>query len=372
VGEVTVTRQPFALDANVQNYGSKEIGRFGGQLRAQFFGLTGMGDVTSLSFFSTADFREQKTLQATHDFKIGGEGLTVLSSLGYTWATPDIEGRDTIRARTLIGSLALAYPFVRSQGSTLRGSAGLDFVNQTVRQSGDAINRDRLRVLFARLNWDALSLDFSKQGYSFVEPRWRAGASLEFRHGIGIFGATNRCGTSCVDSGGIPLSVSGADPTTGVVRASLYGEVRPAPKVTFAANLRGQYASKTLAAFEQFAAGNYTVGRGYDPGSLLGDRGIGAQFELRFGSIIPTSTRKMAAEPFLFFDAARVSNDNGDFLPRGQRSLTSIGAGVRGTWLGFGFDTAVAIPLQRTGFADRKPDARLLFSISRRLFPWGS
>ena len=120
------------------------------------------------------------------------------------------------------------------------------------------------------------------------------------------------------------------------------------------------------------AAGNYTVGRGYDPGTLLGDRGIGAQFELRFGSIIPTSTRKMAAEPFLFFDAARVSNDNGDFLPRGQRSLTSIGAGVRGTWLGFGFDTAVAIPLQRTGFADRKPDARLLFSISRRLFPWGS
>ncbi len=371
VGEVTVTRQPFALDANVQNYGSKELGRFGGQVRAQFFGLTGMGDVTSLSFFSTADFREQKTLQATHDFRLGGEGLTVLSSLGYTWARPDIDGRDTIRARTLVGSLALSYPFVRSQGSTLRGTGGLDFVNQTVRQSGDAINRDRLRILFARLNWDALSLDFSKPGYSFLEPRWRTGASLEFRHGVGIFGATNRCGTSCVVSGGIPLSVDGADPTAGLVRASLYGEIRPAPKITLAANLRGQYASKTLAAFEQFAAGNYTVGRGYDPGTLLGDRGIGAQFEVRFGSTIPTAANKIAAEPFVFFDVARVGNDNGDFLPRGQRSLTSIGGGLRATLAGFGIETTLAVPLERTGFQDRKPDPRLLFSISKRLFPWG-
>ncbi len=157
VGEVTVSRVPFTLDANGLNYGSKELGRFGGQIRAQFFGLTGMGDVTSLSLYSTIGPREQKTLQATHDFRIGGEGLTVLSSLGYTWARPDIDGRDTIRARTLVGSLALSYPFVRSQSSTLRGTAGMDLVNQVVRQSGDSISRDRLRVLFGRLNWDALS-----------------------------------------------------------------------------------------------------------------------------------------------------------------------------------------------------------------------
>ncbi len=372
VGEVTVSRQSMTVDANVLNYGSKELGRFGGQIRAQFFGLTGMGDVTSLSLYSTAEPREQKTLQATHDFKIGGEGLAVLSSLGYTWARPDIDGRDTIRARTLVGSLAISYPFVRSQSSTLRGTAGIDLVNQVIRQSGDAISRDRLRILFGRLNWDAISLDFSRPGFSFFEPRWRLGASAELRHGIGIFNATNSCGTTCVVSGGIPLSVSGADPTAGVVRGSLYGEVRPAPRFTIAANVRGQYSTRTLASFEQFAAGNYTVGRGYDPGTLLGDRGIGAQVELRLGSIVPTSARKMAAEPFVFFDIARVGNENSNFLARGQRNLTSFGGGVRATWLGFGIETALAVPLERTGFQDRKPDPRLLFSISRRLFPWGS
>jgi hemolysin activation/secretion protein len=370
VGEVTVARQQFAADANIQNYGSKELGRVGGQLRTQFFGITGLGDVTTLSYFMTAQPREQKTLQAAHDFRIGGEGLTVLSSLGYTWARPDIPGRDTIRARSLIGSLALAYPFVRRQNSNLRGTAGLDFINQVVRQSGDAINRDRLRILFARIDWDALSMDFSKPGFSFLEPRWRVGASLEGRHGIDIFNATNKCGTSCVVSGGIPLSRDGADPTAGVVRASAFGEFRPLPTITFSANLRAQYSTKTLASFEQFAAGNYTAGRGYDPGALLGDRGIGGQFEIRGGSIVPQSARKPAFQPFVFFDAAKVGNEEGSFLPRGQRSLYSVGGGLRANWYGFGIDTAFAVPLKKTGFADDKPDPRLLFSISRRLLPW--
>ena len=43
--------------------------------------------------------------------------------LGYTWAKPDIEGRDVIDARSLIGSVAVSYPFVRRQASTLRGTA---------------------------------------------------------------------------------------------------------------------------------------------------------------------------------------------------------------------------------------------------------
>ena len=370
VGEVTVARQRFAADINLQNYGSKELGRKGGQIRAQAFGLTGLGDVTSLSFFTTQHWREQQTLQATHDFRVGGEGLTFLTSLGYTWARPDIEGRDIIKARSLIGSLAASYPLIRRQSSTLRATGGLDFINQVVRASGDAINRDRLRVLFARLNWDALSLDFSRPGYSQAEPLWRAGMSMELRHGIDIFNATNKCGTTCVTTGGIPLSTPGADPTAGVARGLIYGEFRPHPIVAFAANVRGQYATTTLASFEQFAGGNYTVGRGYDPGTILGDRGIGAQVELRLGSSLAVNPRKVALEAYTFFDAAKVSNEDGDFLPRGRRGLSSFGGGIRMAWHGFYLDAALAVPRKKTGFLDKEPDPRLLVSISRRLWPF--
>src|SRR3712207_8356815 len=42
---------------------SKELGRWGGLLRGQLFGLTGLGDRTTLALFSTADFEEQQTVQ---------------------------------------------------------------------------------------------------------------------------------------------------------------------------------------------------------------------------------------------------------------------------------------------------------------------
>src|SRR3546814_11793824 len=39
VGEVLVTRTPVIFDANIQNFGSKDVGRWGGIARARFAGL---------------------------------------------------------------------------------------------------------------------------------------------------------------------------------------------------------------------------------------------------------------------------------------------------------------------------------------------
>ena len=50
--------------------------------------------------------------------------------------------------------------------------------------------------------------------------------------------------------------------------------------------------------FEEFSAGNYTAGRGYDPGTLLGDSGVGLQAELRFGSAVPTAPDQFRIEPY--------------------------------------------------------------------------
>ena len=75
IGEVTVRRTPFEVDFNVQNFAPKETGRFGGQLRAQAYGLTGLADRTMVSVYSTADFNEQQVVQIGHDFGLGGSGL---------------------------------------------------------------------------------------------------------------------------------------------------------------------------------------------------------------------------------------------------------------------------------------------------------
>ncbi len=43
---------------------ARDAGPYGAQLRAQFYGLTGMGDRTYVSAYSTLDFQEQQIVQA--------------------------------------------------------------------------------------------------------------------------------------------------------------------------------------------------------------------------------------------------------------------------------------------------------------------
>jgi hemolysin activation/secretion protein len=155
-----------------------------------------------------------------------------------------------------------------------------------------------------------------------------------------------------------------------VVRASGYGEFRPIPKLTFALGVRGQYTRRPLLSFEEFSAGNYTVGRGYDPGSLLGDRGIGVQAEIRAGSVYPRSPKSVGVEGYAFFDHARISNRDRLFVDDSSRKLSSVGAGARASWNRFFVDAAVAVPLTRVGLDNKKPDPRFLISLTTRLLPW--
>lgn len=371
IGDVTVQRTPAFADFNVQNGGSRELGRWGGLLRGQLFGLTGLADRTTLAAFTTADFKEQQTLQFGHDFRVGAEGLGIGGLFTYAWANPSIEGEGDIKARTLLATVQADYPLIRSLARNLRGSAGMDIVNQDVELNSIDLSRDRLRVAFARFGFDALSTRFSR-GRSFAAPEWRFNSQLELRKGLHILGATD-CGpnfTDCVGPGEVPPSRLEGVSTAAVVRALLYGEYRPIPRLTFALGARGQYAWKPLLSFEEFSGGNYSVGRGYDPGALLGDRGWGTQAEIRIGSTVPTSARKPAIEGYLFWDHARVSNLDRLFVIDQSNHLDSVGGGARVSFDRFWLDAALAVPLTRVGFPERKPDPRFLVSLTTRLWPW--
>ena len=281
IGDVTVQRLPAYADFIVQNGGSKALGRWGGLLRGQVFGLTGLGDRTSLSLFSTSDFHEQQTIQVGHDMRLGPQGLSLAGTFTYAWARPAVPDAHVL-AKTLFGTVELAYPFVRRQSQTIRGSIGMDILNQDVWLDRVKLTSDRLRVGFLRLGVDAVATNF-RQGYTAAEPPWHFTSLIELRQGFHGLGATGDCGPAginCLGPGDIPPSrIEGRSDAT-VIRFTGYGEYRPIPRLTFALGARGQYAWKPLLSFEEFSAGNYTVGRGYDPGALLGDRGFGTQAEI--------------------------------------------------------------------------------------------
>lgn len=374
IGDVAVLRTPAEIDFNVQNFGSRELGRWGALLRGQFYGLTGLGDRTSIALFSTADFEEQQTLQIGHDFRIGSEGLALSGEFTYAWAEPDIDDPAfEVEARTLIASAEASYPFLRSQATTLRGAIGLDLINQTVRVNELPLTRDRIRMAYLGLEAQGTDPDslLGLNGFSAVEPRWRANANIALRRGLDIFDASEGCRgdfVGCATAGTPPSRLEG-DPTPTLIRGEAFVEFRPAPAITLAAGVRAQKSEDPLLSFEEFSAGNYTAGRGYDPGTLLGDSGAGLQTELRFGSLVQRTAERPSIQPYIFFDAATVSNED-RLTADGNNRLSSIGGGVRGQYKGLFLDVALAVPLERAGLLNERPDPRLLVSLTTRLFPW--
>jgi len=377
IGEVTVRRQAGSLEANVQNFGARSLGRWGALVRGQLYGLTGLGDRTTLAAFTTADLDEQQTVQIGHEFRIGGEGFVLGGLFTYAWADPGLaDPALDIEARTSLATVEASYPLIRTQAATLRAGGGLDLIDQRVRFNGLKLSSDRLRVAFARLEFDRIDRSSlgRRAGYSAAEPRWRVGGEIELRQGLDLFGATEPCGPAfarCTLPGAVPPSRLEGNPTATLLRIEALGEYRPTPRFTVAAGMRAQLTGDPLLSFEQYSAGNYTIGRGYDPGTLLADRGIGAQMEVRYGSLVPPGPRKLAWQAFAFLDAARVSEAGRIPTLTGGRSLVSTGGGLRAA-LGDGarLEAVLAVPLERAGVPATRGHPRLLVSFATRLWPW--
>lgn len=360
IGEVTVLREPYVVDFTLQNLSSDATGPFGGQVRAQVFGLTGLGDATTLSYYATPDFKEQHILQAAHEFRPGNTGLVVSGQLTYAWTKPDLgaaAGGLQLDARTLFATLSARYPLRRAQSASVWLGAGFDLVNQNVDLIGP-LTRDKLRVLWARLDADAIDTAHSAPG-------WRAAGTLEVRQGLDILDATRTCiGAGCGTT--VPTSRFDGSPVATVVRAQ--GEYeRAISGFSIALLPRAQYAFKPLLSFEEFSGGNFTVGRGYDPGDLIGDSGIGTGVELRGPRLPLFGGDKVRVQPYAFFDAAWIWNKD---VPGSER-MTSAGGGLRSE-IGarFRLDAALAVPLEKVGLQTRRRDPRLLVTLTTRLLPW--
>lgn len=362
VAEVSVLREPYAVDLTVQNLSSEATGRFGGQVRAQFFGLTGMGDATTLSYYATSDFSEQHILQGSHEFRPGSKGLIVGGQLTYAWTKPDVAGLPAnvkLDARTLYASLYARYPLQRSLSRNIWLSGGFDLVNQDVDLIGP-LTRDKIRVAWSRLDLDAVDT-------SHAVPKWRVSSSLELRQGLSILDATKPCtGPGCATQ--TPASRGDGSPSATVVRWQ--GEYeRAVGRISFLLAPRAQYAFKPLYSFEEFSAGNFTVGRGFDPGELIGDNAVGATAELRGPRLPFGSSRSIRIQPFVFADAAWVWNKG---VPGSER-LTSAGGGIRSD-IGsrFRLEATLAVPLEKVGLQASRSDPRFLVTLTTRLLPWRS
>lgn len=124
----------------------------------------------------------------------------------------------------------------------------------------------------------------------------------------------------------------------------------------------GQWSPDPLLSSEEFSAGGLPVGRAYDYGEIMGDRGVGGQAELRVGWD-PHLRPLTFFQTYAFFDGAKVWNYN---AAPGWRSaaLTSAGAGLRLVFDEVALRLEVAKPLTRTPYTQDDRGLRGFVSLS--------
>lgn len=375
IGDLTVATTTYRVQANVNNYGSEELGRESAYARLEMYGLTGHADMTYVGVSSTWDGREQQVAQIGHVMALGKHGDTIGASFVFARSRPDLGALD-LRTESKVANFEYYHPLIRTVSKDLLLYGGMDVVEQKTQVFGGSktttLNLDKLSIAYLRLNgalhWPGLP------GGEGISVR----ASVEARKGLDAFGASKICpstptaGVSCILSSGLRT-----DPQASVERFNADAVAGLGPIFTVAGTLRSQHSSKVLANYEKFAIGNLTIGRGYDPGAVTADSAIGWRAEVR---ALFARSQPMKGEAFAFYDAVKVwSNEPVQCGPApaicansgNGRTLASYGAGVRfilpGKWIG---EITVAKPLDipLPSVQKEPPPARIMFSLTTQ-FP---
>ena len=233
-----------------------------------------------VSIYNTLDWDEQRIIRVAHDLALGADGLRLGGSVLFGHSEPDLggapfetdtftaEGHLSLPARAPAGPVAVRQRAgsrwsTRSCRSAARCSATTSCASLFVAarsRAGRPRQRARARRLLARA---------SRAGAA----RCRSSCA---RGSPGSARATTATRSPTASPPNVPISNFAADPSAFVARLEGTFEFRPVPLVTVALRRWRRCSDGPLLSYEQASLGNYTIGRGFDPGVALGDRALGA------------------------------------------------------------------------------------------------
>lgn len=277
--------------------------------------------------------------QVRGSMPIGADGLRIAAAASYGDSFERLRGPNQDGAsRLLLGELS--YPFVKSRAFSLTGYAQLADFKSELDQLGVTIQRDRIQVARA---W----LEFTRVAGTRIDGRF--GIS----QGLDLGPATDR---------GDPFaSRLGAGSKFTKFNASLQVTAQLSNRVRLKFDSVGQYSTKPLLAPEEFALGGSRIGRAFDFNEIAGDHGLGAIVEVGY-RVGETNQFPGNLEVFTFVDGGSAFRKRSlPGLPE-QEWLAGVGAGARFSALGIFWAGEVGVPLARTN-ADR--NLRTFFSATK-------
>jgi hemolysin activation/secretion protein len=313
---VTVTQPKFTGGLSADNRGSKYSGfwTLGGDVEVNSI-LTGgdqlMGDVTM-----SPNSLEQIGGDLRYRTPIGSDGLVGSLNGRYTHGEPGslLHSFGTHTDSYAFGP-RVSYPFIRSRDWTVTFDAGFTVQDARVKFTTPLlvpISHDKWRVLDVDVNW----IQGDILGGSFA-------GTFDIAKGLDIFGASRDTTPPPIVP---PLSRVGANIDFTKFSGGLRYTHPIVGNLGVSLSMQGQFSLDRLIAGEQIAFGGSQIGRGYDPGAITGDHGLGGSFELRYTQRLNEDWISMV-QPFAFFDAAGTWYRGSSTLSNDY--LDSTGVGVR-------------------------------------------
>ena len=305
---VTLVETPVTSGLSVDNRSSPFSGIWTLAGDAAANGLFAAGDQLSVSAAVAPTFLEKISDQLRYRRALGGDGAAASFAVTVTHSEPgaSLQPLNLITDSVAVGP-RFSYPFLRTRAASLLLDGGFTIQDAKVQTLGLPFSHDQWRVADVSVSY--LQSAFFGGGLA---------ATADLAEGLGILGAT--------PEGSPILSRPGANPEFTKLAATLHYTYPIAGPLSLALQGQGQFAFAPLLAGEVIAFGGLPIGRGYDPGAITGDHGAGGSIELRWDEHFPEMAIQ-TAEPYVFYDAARVWNvQSGEGASEG---LASGGVGMR-------------------------------------------
>jgi len=363
--DVSIRRRPVDAIVTAQNDSAASLGPWSLLARADMNSFTRLGERTTLIGYGALNRNEQQVLQLVEEARPTSTGLFVRGSFAYGWSHPgDVLAPLKLSGQSLVGSGEVDYPLVFLARKRLTASGGFEYVDQkTDFAGGGVLSNDHLRVFWLKAEAAGLH-DFDTPtplGYITTT----GNLSLQVRKGVSGLGASapGAASLSRIEgrSDAVVLRLDGQG------ALSFLPATRKTPGLNLIVRLQGEYADRPLLAYGELSIGNFTIGRGYDPNALSGDRVIAAEFKAQTTQIQLFPGFSLA--PYGFLDQARVNNlDQGSV----DQTVRSLGGGAEFQLFarsrvipnGLRVDVAYAQPLDKTSTtAVGKPPPRVLLQV---------
>ena len=309
---VTAGRAPNQYRATFANTSSEILGPLSYSLGGTFFQPLGRPGALDVTLSAAGErLKELRSVNARYAMPLSAHGL--IASIGglIAFARPGGVVADLdVRSNVLSINTRVRAPLLRGRANSIYIDLGMALNRNKTTILGELVSDDRSTVAEATLSWQ--------------QANWLSGdtnVSLSLFQGLSLFGAN--------DASAEFASVQGFKPKFQRLVYSLQRTQRLTQRFSVQLNAQGQYTTDRLASGETISFGGSSIGRGYDPSLIGGERGLGVSGELRYALPYALPALIDGVQLYTFADSASATTLAYETDPKVTNKISSIGLGVR-------------------------------------------